>query len=59
MSGLGRWGRRGDAAGRRQLWVAYMAGSLPPSAVRGLLLLLASLAGQLREGAAWLGAVGP
>ena len=28
----------------RQLWVAYMAGSLPPSAVRGLLLLLAALA---------------
>ena len=32
-------------AGWRQLWVAYMAGSLPPSAVRGLLLLLAALAG--------------
>ena len=35
-----------DSAGvrGRQLWVAYMAGSLPPSAVRGLLLLLAALA---------------
>ena len=43
----------------RQLWVAYMAPPLPLSPVRGLLLLLAALAGQLREGAAWLGAVGP
>jgi hypothetical protein len=38
-------GRRGDVAGcLRKLWVAYMAPPLPPSAVRGLLLLLASLA---------------
>ena len=45
--GPGRAVRGGGAAlfVGRKLWVAYMAGSLPPSAARGLLLLLASLAG--------------
>jgi hypothetical protein len=52
--GVGWGGGVGEADRRRgcwrQLWVAYVAPPLPPSAVRGLLLLLASLAGQLQRG---------
>jgi hypothetical protein len=42
-------GRPDTTTGRRQRWVAYVAPPLPPTPVRGL-LLLAPLAGQPQQG---------
>jgi hypothetical protein len=46
-AGLGRWA---VVTGQRQLWVAYVAPPLPPSAVRGLLLLLGSASRRQEQG---------